>query len=921
MAKVKAKFKPSPNSKQANADRAREAVKQFRVIQPTLTGFAKALTRNPSIQVVADAGDPRTDGKRIYIRPSLELADVIPHQRQFCDKRDDTKALLCPACKRREELLIVTYHEISHIAYESFAESDDQALLDMMNYAIAEAGGSEYAEKVKKRIDAATYDQRTNYIMLASLVNEFLPVIFNALEDARVNREMFRARPGTKVMMDALMTRVFTKGVEQPDGEYMQWRDYATNAQMILGTFVIASGYDYSGWFCEQVERDMADPELNQMINRLSHVRSAQGVYNLSFKVLDRLRALGYCQIPEHGDSDKPADQPREQTNDEDQQGDSEARTEHEDDGAASDAGSTGDDSGEPSAEDSASSGSDPEEGDDSEDQADDDSDEGGSAASEGDEAGPESEPDPGDSGDGDLDEDGPADREGAGPQDEQNQSGSEDAADDSAGSDSDGHSDPSDGGQQDSDSDESGSGVDGSGDISYNPSSDSADNSDSGSSNSQDQDSDSGEGDAGAQTGSRHDAPGAGEAQQDSGASGADEPETDRSTGESHQDTSESRGEPEQSHEEDRPAQETGGELERDDSDGWDEPDGYAGEDGPAKPIDGTADDVRRALGQLGRHDEGTHEHDHPHLTEGEIAEIKKAITQLEYFEGPSENVTGVEIFKHDQLTARASAWRNVFFGMRPSAYLGEGGDFYTPQSVLGPALLKMRVAFAENKRGKVEHNRKSGRIDGRVLGRRVHTDDARLFRKKTLPGKRDYFVVIGIDVSGSTAGMNLMLAKRAAMAQAELCQRTGVKFSVYAHSAGWDDDHNGMSMLIYEVKNADEPWNDNTKTRLCDLSSDQGNLDGHTIGFYRRMLDASQATDKVMLYYTDGAMPASNYEEELEVLKTELAICKKKGYTVLGVGIRTDSPTKHGLETVQVDDDADLIKVVNILEKRLLA
>ena len=62
------------------------------------------------------------------------------------------------------------------------------------------------------------------------------------------------------------------------------------------------------------------------------------------------------------------------------------------------------------------------------------------------------------------------------------------------------------------------------------------------------------------------------------------------------------------------------------------------------------------------------------------------------------------------------------------------------------GPALLRMRVAFADNQRGKQLNHLKSGKINGRVLGKRAHLGDERLFRKKIMPGKKDYFVLLGL-------------------------------------------------------------------------------------------------------------------------------------------------------------------------------
>jgi hypothetical protein len=92
------------------------------------------------------------------------------------------------------------------------------------------------------------------------LVSEFLPLILNALEDARVNREMFKARKGTKVMFDANCAKVFEEGVEQVDpatgqARVVKWYDYPLNLQAIVGLFALASGYEYSTWFRPQRSR------------------------------------------------------------------------------------------------------------------------------------------------------------------------------------------------------------------------------------------------------------------------------------------------------------------------------------------------------------------------------------------------------------------------------------------------------------------------------------------------------------------------------------------------------------------------------------------------------------------------------------------------------------------------------------------
>lgn len=214
---------------------------------------------------------------------------------------------------------------------------------------------------------------------------------------------------------------------------------------------------------------------------------------------------------------------------------------------------------------------------------------------------------------------------------------------------------------------------------------------------------------------------------------------------------------------------------------------------------------------------------------------------------------------------------------------------------------------------------------MDATRLAGKIARGDLKVFRQKLRPGKKDYFVVIGLDVSGSTArGMGsgnrqvIDLIKEAAFAQAELCNRLGVRFAVYAHSG--DHGDKGMTLDMYEVKSPDQPWDTKARERLTGLGPAAYNLDGHTMEFYRKVMDSQPETDKVMMYYTDGAMPLENYEEELYILQREIDLCRRVGYTVVGVGIRNDDPKKHGLDTIRVDRIEDLPKLVEGLRSRLI-
>lgn len=293
-------------------------------------------------------------------------------------------------------------------------------------------------------------------------------------------------------------------------------------------------------------------------------------------------------------------------------------------------------------------------------------------------------------------------------------------------------------------------------------------------------------------------------------------------------------------------------------------------------------------------------------------------AIIQGEYFETPSTEVLGIEEYRYGH---KVPGWNAKNSSKEDRIRLGIECDMDIPESVLGPALLKTRRIFDDNKTSAYQPNMRSGRVNAKVLGRRAWSGDDRLFGKRRIPAKQDYAVQIMIDISSSNLGDNLALVKRAAYAQAELCQRAGVKFSIMAHSCtlSYGEEYSGFTMNLHHVKDWDEPWNSDMKQRMADIVALGGNLDGHAMEWARKSVMSQDVTDRILLYYTDGKMPAANHDEELEVLERQIKLCRRDGVTLLGVGIRTDSPIRHGLDTVQVDSDDELPLVIEHLGKRL--
>lgn len=296
----------------------------------------------------------------------------------------------------------------------------------------------------------------------------------------------------------------------------------------------------------------------------------------------------------------------------------------------------------------------------------------------------------------------------------------------------------------------------------------------------------------------------------------------------------------------------------------------------------------------------------------------LEKAIKQAEQFDAPSHNISHVEFPTERDDKFHAFSYDHPY--SQPQ------------ESVLGRALMETRVAFAENDRSGYVRNLDTGRVDSRALAKRSFLENPKVFKKRRKPKRRNYFVVIGMDISGSTSGgSTLDILKMSVTYQAECLARLGIKFAVYAHTGTssqggyyYDDDgeytSSGSTVLLPIIKAPDEPWNDISRQRMRRVSSMAYNLDGHTLEQYRRILEQQRATDRILMYYTDGAMPAENYHEELAILLREIETCKRLGITLMGVGIGCDDTEKYGMDTVRVDGHEDVYKVVKHLQKRLV-
>jgi hypothetical protein len=72
-------------------------------------------------------------------------------------------------------------------------------------------------------------------------------MLFNCLEDARVNERMFDARPGLRGIFKLNIERLMTEGSENTIGKFDKWIDAPLDSQFMIGTFLLASGESLEG--------------------------------------------------------------------------------------------------------------------------------------------------------------------------------------------------------------------------------------------------------------------------------------------------------------------------------------------------------------------------------------------------------------------------------------------------------------------------------------------------------------------------------------------------------------------------------------------------------------------------------------------------------------------------------------------------
>ena len=103
------------------------------------TSFARIAANDPNVQVYFGPGTPATDGKRIRLRPPMELGRLPEHERLHCGVRDpDTRIQKCSACHSLDIIFSSFFHEIAHMIADSFASVDESDRVELVSRTVAE---------------------------------------------------------------------------------------------------------------------------------------------------------------------------------------------------------------------------------------------------------------------------------------------------------------------------------------------------------------------------------------------------------------------------------------------------------------------------------------------------------------------------------------------------------------------------------------------------------------------------------------------------------------------------------------------------------------------------------------------------------------------------------------------------------------
>lgn len=933
--------------------------REFRRLEPVLTSLARGMIgKGSKIKVIPNyqSTETKTDGdKYILIAPPRRLGQPHEHTRSVCGMRHEvTKLQLCPECSRLESILWMLMHEIGHKTQGSFESLGTHSVRDRL----PETSWLSDEERMKlETIWLNPFAHGVKNIMyIGRYAGKYMEHFLMAAEDIRMESAVGRVHPAAGEMMEAAYLNVIRAG-ETPStdgGDSFEddfglepWTTRPLNTQVLMAmVFQNHTSVDLAAYFHPKVVAAMVDPKVASLARGMAEQWSTSDLFKHILPLYGRLIELGFFEQP-------PAPEPPE--------ADTEPHPENEDSPDVQLPSDPSPERPEPGTGETERAEQPPSSGDPADDEGGSVSDDpggDGSAAPDGEAPGSRGAGTEGDDSPdvpGDDDDDGRDESESgsgtAGSPGGDSESGGK-ASGGPDGSDSPGTSSGSSDATGESDDSSAVPGPSGPDSSNGEGGSDVAPEEHGGGDGDPDR---SGDRSSPAPMGNDSAEPEEGDASDDDLADSEPEGSDEHSvpgTGNVDGLPEGPSGTPDAPSPGGAPGEGTEGPVP-------DEVEGTGGGQGVADsytPEEGTPEEVAGEFAKFLKHAEHDHEQvdrasdgmgEYLSKAEGEtaLAEVQRApefdmgsptncgLARYAYAHGDwhlagrSESLTDYTRYARGRIGDFIAPYQSNTDLIRKAdaaRTIEDKINYYRPEeATIGAESLRLRALLEKNNRSGYQNNLKSGKIRTSVLANRIAAKDDRIFRTKSLPAKRDYLVIMSVDCSASTGGGELDSEKRAVFAQAEMLYRLSIPFVIFGHSGGADKLSVGSEtkwyLRVFEVKSEKEPWNAITQERLIMLPSDSANLDGHALQVSLDLCRKSRASDKIIMYYSDGSMPCEDHRTELNTLKRGILEAARSKITLMGVGIGTDAPRHHGLDTVVIDTGHDIRPVITHLGKRL--
>lgn len=281
---------------------AKAALAAFKTLCPDLSIFATVLAgRNPEVATgpncrltVVPGMSTATDGTKIFIRPDARLAGS-------------------PTEKEWSSIKAGLFHEVAHIVFDSFKAVSDADRAEAIKNVTDLMEDSYRRDAILAALASAT----GNYKSMSEAWHPAMPMLVNALEDARVEACLFLAKPGTHKHLLASRMEIF----DAPKAEIealigKAWIDRDDDSQAIIGAYIVGAGYEAEGRLSPKIVEILN--KIKPTIRRAVDVETVRDVYAQSFAVLSAFQMEGLLRngderdepmgVTDHDEAEKGGD-------------------------------------------------------------------------------------------------------------------------------------------------------------------------------------------------------------------------------------------------------------------------------------------------------------------------------------------------------------------------------------------------------------------------------------------------------------------------------------------------------------------------------------------------------------------------------------------------------------------------------------